>query len=747
MQLTTRVLVALALCCAGCGDSTTTPTPNPSDAGVQDMGNTGDTDVDSDDTRDVQTPDADTPDADPEPRPRTALIVDYEMRPAIVWSAVLTTLTDAGWAPEYRRWYPHITPADSEAYGLIVVASGRAPSTPAARMRAAELDHLEAFARAGGALVLLPEAGWADAAFAENEWFFFNRLLERLELPIRSARATLIGAVWPPEGDAPPLHVETLDSYPGSLEWTLDLPVAYPTTLHPGITQFATPFAAGWVPPLVCDSDDIAVLAGARLEVTVWHTLAEGSGQLSFPSSRVPLAALGLGPAGAPVLVLPASIALLPSHTERQSDEPMLDPALLRGTGTFVRRALSHTLMVSDDASRHDPLGGCHFDLGDGVFSAVAQGFPALNRLAKTVPALVRVSEVPVPDNAPAGQFETLAEPVETAADPSWFRGGKAYIGYGDWDPTLADRFANGAAHGLDAYMISVPPAWLYDDDPRVGELAQAAQDEGVELFVGTIAISLFSQDDRTQAIRPRGRNGQVVDVPSPVTDLFWDGALRPFVLGAATAAAAHPGIRGVQLDLELYGAGPLNLHRGHLVGDAEWAVIAGAVDGAAGVALDERLAWLVDNGKMAAATGALRDAVAARARQLREDARAIHPDLAFLIYSLDATTGWFYEGLMQGLGTAQRPVTWLTYDLFTSALRRDLAARDIHVRLVGGVLGVRLTPEDLGTALTTVRTESDGYWLFKLQDFPTTSDHPDAARLHGAAEDYWDEVGRASAP
>lgn len=738
-------LCAVALACA-CGD-TSTP-PSVADTGTDDTGTDVAADTPSETGPDAGDATADTPDMGA-PLPRRALLVDYEMRPGFMWAGVRGALESAGYAVDYRRWYPHVTPADIAGdFGMIVVAAGHAPSTPAARMRPDEVAHLEAFARAGGALTLLTEPGWSDAPFAENEWLFLNRLLERLQIPLRTGRATLIGEVWAPDGDIPPLHMATVTGYPGSLEWTLDLPVGYPAAEHPALGRFAPAMAAGWAAPLVCDGPEVAVLARTGLDVIVWQTLSEGDDQLAFPLPAVPLSAVALGPARAPVLVIPTSIALMPAHTERQSDEPMLDPSMWRGAGTFLDRAFGHAAELVDNPGAHTPGAGCDFLLDAGLFSAVASGHAALTPLAPTVETLGPVSALPVPDAPPAVELEEPLSPVELAAAPAWFQAGKAHIAYGDWDADLARQFDNGAAHGLGTYMIYIPPTWGLEGRRELADLAQTAEAGEVALFTGTIAVSLFSEDARDRAAKPRGRNGITMDVPSPVGDVFWDEGVVPFVLGVARAAAQNPGITGVQLDLELYGAGPLSLHRGMMLGDAEWAVVSDALGAdASTVPIDERFAWLVDGGHMATAQRALADEVSRRATALREQARAIAPRLEFMIYTLDVSTGWFYDGLLHGLGTEDRPVTLLTYDLFTHAIRDDLAARGIHTRVVGGVLGVRLTPGDLGTALGTAREYSDGYWLFKLQDFPPSSEDVGAARLHGRAEDYWDEVAGVSAP
>ena len=86
-----------------------------------------------------------------------------------------------------------------------------------------------------------------------------------------------------------------------------------------------------------------------------------------------------------------------------------------------------------------------------------------------------------------------------------------------------------------------------------------------------------------------------------------------------------------------------------------------------------------------------------------------------------------------------------MSYDLGTERVQRDMAARGIHARILAGILGVRLAPGDLGRALGVAAAGSDGYWLFKLQDFPASDDDAGAARLHGTPTQYWDAIAAAT--
>jgi hypothetical protein len=201
---------------------------------------------------------------------------------------------------------------------------------------------------------------------------------------------------------------------------------------------------------------------------------------------------------------------------------------------------------------------------------------------------------------------------------------------------------------------------------------------------------------------------------------------------------------------MELYGANVLWYEQGLAFDDTSWAHVTGEIgvhDAALGeeataLSFFDRLPWLVDRDLVGFAYQALEDEVARRAEGLRQEARAIAPDLELALYMPVAVNHWFYRGLLRGFGTPERPALWLTYDLATEPLRVSLEAEGIYVRILAGVFGVRFTPEDLGAAVYEAASRSDGHWLFQLGDFPADDAGPMPA--HAPPSAYWSAIEAA---
>ena len=109
-------------------------------------------------------------------------------------------------------------------------------------------------------------------------------------------------------------------------------------------------------------------------------------------------------------------------------------------------------------------------------------------------------------------------------------------------------------------------------------------------------------------------------------------------------------------------------------------------------------------------------------------------------------STAWYYKGLARGLGTPDHPVLVLTYDTVTRPVRELLTREGIHLRTLGGLIGVLFTPEDFETGLVNSARRSDGYWQFQFTDFPTSDDPAWTATHHGTASAYWEAVSAANA-
>ncbi len=744
-----------------------TPSPDstadlPSDAGEPDG-------LAVDALADAPLPDGTVPPLPPGP----VLLLDFEMRNPISWSFLIDTLKDLGHQVSYRRWYPHVTTYDlgddpetgKPHYSVLVVAAGNGPSEPSERMRIDDANRLAAWLADGGTLLLLVRHTWLDGYGGDAEWLLFNRVLEKAGAHIRIARNTSIGFVSQPSGGKPPLHQAHPAAYPGSLEWTLNYPLAYPAEDHPAMEGISGAYAAGVTATLQCDGDDVAALAWTHKNILLWEKLDNSPASVKIPLAAQPFVLAA--PAGnGMVLVAPRSLAQLPVHTEYMSDKPVLDLDQLDSAEAGAKAVLTHLSALSRDRSVHQPA-PCHVTGPGGLLSASGKSLPPLGdgpEVAALYPPSAR-SVAEAPPEPPAGAAPLVeSAPVPSSGEavtPAWFPAGRGRFGYGGYKPyeQLLPFFDKAVENGIDTFVITVDPAWLSSryiegtTSPQIEEIAQAAAQSGARVFLGINFLLPKYTDLAGEIGAATGADGQEIAAPPPVSKLYWDEALLPVYLGGAQLAAEQEGIAGIHMDTELYGAGQLWYSQGFMFDPGTWELVVSAIAEvddalaveAAAVQQYERLAWLVDNGVAGLAAETLEAAVADRAAEVRIAARELNPDVELAFYGVMLSSAWFYRGLMKGFGTKEQPVIHLSYDVYTDRCRRMLSGQGIHVRILGGLLGVLFKPQDMGTALLNIGTRGDGYWLFQFTDFPVQWDPASPPKMHGTPDDYWAAMASAN--
>jgi hypothetical protein len=593
-------------------------------------------------------------------------------------------------------------------------------------------------------------------------------VLEAAGLPVRIPRNTGIGFVNQSVGGKPPQHIQVEAGYPGALEWTLNYPTAFPAADHPATAGLGR-FAAGVTSTVTCDGDQVEVLAWTHKNILVWKKLDQSADSIVIPLAPQPLAVVAATGAGGAVAVLPRSVLQLPVHTEYMSDKPVLDLSLLDATEAFAAAALTHLSDLSRGLPMPPPK-GCHVLDDFGLFSASGTGLAPLGD-GEVVNALYPPSLLDVPDSPPEppagapGLEEALpaGTPAEPTGLPDWYSEGRARFGWGGLRPyeEMKGFLQKGVDSGFDCFIVGADSQWLVDyyegdlpEPPPFAEAAKAAEETGASLFLGVNWLTAKYGDLKPQIGQAVGAHGQVIEAPPPLADLYWEEAIRPMYLGAAVIAADYPSIKGLNIDMELYGAGQLWYSQGFAFDDGTWARLAGAIgavspelaEAANGCEPPDRLPWLVDNGLAGLAFSALEEATAAKVASIREDAEAINPDVEFTFYGVMVSTAWFYRGWMKGLGTVDKPVTHLSYDIATNRARQVFNAEGIHVRILGGLLGVLFAPEDAGTGLANAGLRSDGYWLFQFTDFPYQWDPANPPKLNGTPDAYWAAFEQANA-
>ena len=105
----------------------------------------------------------------------------------------------------------------------------------------------------------------------------------------------------------------------------------------------------------------------------------------------------------------------------------------------------------------------------------------------------------------------------------------------------------------------------------------------GPELLGNTFFIAAHyrnaAYEDARDDVGPAiGAYGQRIDAPRPLSDPWWSRNLGPLIMGAAQASADHPGLKGLVLDLELYGAGALTYGDGYAFDEESWVLITDAL-------------------------------------------------------------------------------------------------------------------------------------------------------------------------
>ena len=480
-------LFLLLLGLSGCGGAGEAVTP-AGDAAALDTGPVlSDEGAGSDGGSDAA-PDAQLPDAPPR-----ALILDFNLRPAVSWQRLRAHLETLGYEVIYRRWYPHVAASDispdgDASFALMVVAAGGAPAIPVDRMRLDDIARLVTFVQTGGTLVLAPMHSWSDSALSDTDWFAFNRLLEELGIGVRIARNTMIGSVSLPQAPKAPLHTSGQGGYPGGLEWTINLPIAHLALDPPQVTAPLT-FAAGYAPTLACDDDAVTPLAYSDMLGLLWwhHGAEEGVTMPLIPQPVATLASAGSGF----VAVIPRSFFQLEVDSGFVADQPVLDLDLMHATSDAARTLLDvvhHAIVSPED----HVATGCHIAEGP-LFSVAAPGLPALDP-TRVASALYSIPARPVPESLPvppewAPSLE-VAPPVNArsqAASPPWFTGGQGYVAYGDLKgkAEMEAIFALWSGLGIDAFMVTVHAGLLLGyraGDPEAVQaltgLAEAAEQQ-----------------------------------------------------------------------------------------------------------------------------------------------------------------------------------------------------------------------------------------------------------------------------
>jgi len=670
-----------------------------------------------------------------------ALLLDLELRHHSTWIDLIDAFEAAALQVQYRRFHPHLTAADVDGlpHDLVVVAAGRRPGNPSDRLRYGEIETMVSYVQAGGTLVLAPQSGWEDSYSGENDFFVFNRVLEELDVPVRVERDVVIGAVW--EGEPSPPHTDSEHGYATPLEFMLGYPYL--------LTDEDTRIAGGNLPTLLVDGEDVHVLLRTFDDGYLWRRLSGLMG-VTYLRDELPVAVVA-GVGEGHVAVVPRGALTTSAASGTLSDKPAMDLGMRDVNRTWLAEL---AVLLRDLGLGLAELEVSRTHTGDELFSVASPDHEALDPDGEVYTIASPVCDRDLPPAPPDGElFEEVPPGPGPPTWPDWFSPGGGRLAYGSATDTAADMqvaFAEVAQHGVDVLMTNTDPSQLatQQGDDLVAtqawyaEVAGHAEAEGARWFVG----DWFNAEAGSYP-QMMGADGTPGGVPAPLNEAYWSEVVIPIYEAVGATAAEHPGLAGLHVDLELY-SGPLWHFDGHAFSDDTLEHYLATVEDDAltealrGAGVGERLDELVDRGLLGDYFGALEEAAYQLGVRCREAARQHAPDLELSLYVPGFANTWFYQGLLRGMGTAERPVLLLTYEGWSDRPNEALRAEGVEMVHLGGTIVGHWLPADFDDVLVDLATGNDGYWYFMFNDFSATNGAPPA--MHGSSAAYWDAVDEA---
>jgi hypothetical protein len=111
-----------------------------------------------------------------QPRATRLLMLDLALSEPALLNGTAQPWRDAGYAVEYRRFYPHLARADLDRYAVLIFLLGREPEAPSDALTAGDLALLNEWMLRGGVVVLGYDAdgeGYLDR-WTANRWLEFQ---------------------------------------------------------------------------------------------------------------------------------------------------------------------------------------------------------------------------------------------------------------------------------------------------------------------------------------------------------------------------------------------------------------------------------------------------------------------------------------------------------------------------------------------------------------------------------------------
>ncbi len=644
-----------------------------------------------------------------QPQSRRLLLLDLTFVDPVLLESTARPWHDVGYTVDYRRFYPHLTRQDLDAYRVLLLLGGRRPEEASDALTAGDVALLDEWTRRGGVVVF----GYAGDGEGYFDRWVMNRWLAAAGVGITIGDYVVRDTIEPtaagfePQPRVTPLRRSPLRDlavapFPAGRNHVLLVTEARHTLARSTATAFVQPPGQP---------------AAARPEAAVAAASRVGQG-LVVIASRHALAALGpeLRPATAPFA---------------PTDE-------LDRTRAFLVALARWTLRPAEWASV--PGAGPPAPLKiEGGPLPVAPRPPPL-----APPPAVRVEPLPADlPRAPAGQPPSAPD----GSKPGWNARQGLRLQWADLPSHRGFQPALARARELDslvalleigsfnavALVARVPqaladslrfPAWERDAARRMTQ--QVADRLAVTSLHWFPVIAFGELRLPPDTLPPPHVRSDPIAERCLLDPRLWSGGLAPAVRALARLGTSGSDlVAGIALDLDgVRGRGresgsppagefcDANYRAGlaALRLDSPRAERLGAVPHAA------RLDSLLVGGLLEAYYDALERLTAERAAAVRADARRLVPGLLFAIHASAFPADWYSLGLMRGFSGEKTsggpPVLLWSHEVRTHDALRRYRERGILALHATGFSPRYITPPMWPRLRRAAFVENDGFWL-----------------------------------
>ena len=626
-----------------------------------------------------------------QPQATRLLLLDLTLSEPAVLNGTAQPWRDEGYHVEYRRFFPHLTRADLDRYGTLIVLLGREPEAPSDALNTGDLALLTEWVLRGSVVVLGYDAdgeGYLDR-WTANRWLDFvgagisigDRLLE--DTTGRTPTTTGHPQPW---AEARAVGDEPLGS------------VYDPFPLERN--------------NVVTARDITQVLA-----VTSRHAFVRAP-RVPAPRPRAGVAAAARVGDGLVIVISRHALGTLGPQF-RPSTAPILQLDALARTRAFLTALARWTRRPAEWA--HIP--------------------PA----AHATPLVLTQAPVPVelasPPGTPPREVDTMSLPVpadpklaHATSVPDWLRQqGMRVL----WTSLLATRdgrrvVRSGAS--LDS-IVSLLDAGGFnllagDAGPESTDSLHTRWDEREAVrhawadaakrlqptSVAWIPVLDLGNARHAAADSSRGARGEALPEPCALDSTLWSDGLTS-AYGALARLAADQRTLVIAIGLDL--GGPRGYSMGQDFCDAAWRRgLAGLTRGIQGgerldtLPFPARYPALRDAGLLPRYYRALEDEVAARAAVLRDRVLKQRRDLYFAFRLTQPPADWFTLGLLRGFALPDRPILLFTSEVRTRELLALYHAHGLNLAHAVALAPAALRARDATSVKQLVFTESDGFWV-----------------------------------